>query len=466
MKWSTKRWAWGVCVAALAGGPAAAQFPPEELPPLPVSAPISPLDTVKLATRPVGPRADDKKADAPKDGGGGKDEAKGWVAWQPPGRAMSLGECLAVGGERQPAIRAAVASLAAAERGYLSLCNLGVLAEFVAPDLPVRRRQSERGLAAAGAKVMKARQENAYDISRLYYTYVYATQQEQTAADIVAQLDEFSKLLQELLKLPPDPKNKINEFTVTSFDAVIADVRLRRAEASGGRKRALYALMEAMGVRDEFEFVPADKELPLMGGAVDRATVVRAAFARRPELVQSRVLSDVTRLEVEAQCKLSRQRRAHTFAGGTDLHSEVLPLPLRNGDYRPGAVPPEMPPEVVGRVGDRVARVECFVVYHDEALRKAENLVWLDASNAYENWEEAVEGVRVAKAAHERAQRQVDKARAAAATRMEPELLIQTESLASKAQAEYVKAVYRQVLALIALEKVTGGGVVPAFPGR
>jgi hypothetical protein len=74
--------------------------------------------------------------------------------------------------------------------------------------------------------------------------------------------------------------------------------------------------------------------------------------------------------------------------------------------------------------------------------------------------------VKDTKERHERQQKLVEKSRAAAAARNDPELLVRNESLASQAQARYVEAVYRQVLALIALERVTGGGVVPPFPGR
>jgi hypothetical protein len=37
---------------------------------------------------------------------------------------------------------------------------------------------------------------------------------------------------------------------------------------------------------------------------------------------------------------------------------------------------------------------------------------------------------------------------------------------AARAQADYVKLVYEHLLWLAALERVTAGGVRPAFPGR
>lgn len=437
--------AFALTLAVAAG--AAAQSPP---PPLPLSAP--PPSWKEVAAK-----------QAPPDGANGKDA---WKAWQPPGQPLTLGQCLAIGQEKQPAIVAATASLAAAERGYLALVGLRRAAELFSPDLPVRRQQSQRGLTAKCAEVTKVRQENTYDICRLYYTYVYATQQEQTASEIVAQLEVFYDLLRDLLKLPPDPKLKVNEFTLGPLDAVIAEVKDLREKASTGRKKALYALQEAMGVGPEFEFVPAEKELPLMGGSVDLDTVVNLALSRRSELVQAAALVDVTRLEVCAQEKLGLERRAHTFASGTDLHATVIPLPSRNGEYRPGPIPPEMPTEIAGRKEDRVARMREHVRYHEALYEKTVNLVRLEARNAYLNWEQAVKKMADARERHRRAQDLVEKARQAATTKMEPELLIQTESLASKAQARYVEAVYDQLLALIALEKVTAGGVCPTFPQR
>jgi predicted GIY-YIG superfamily endonuclease len=296
---------------------------------------------------------------------------------------------------------------------------------------------------------------------------VYATQQEQTAADIVEQLESFYDIAREFLKLPvPDPKVKVNEFSLGDIDAVISEVRDLREEASTGRKKAYYALKEAMAVPRDFAFVPTDKELPLMGGTVDQDTVVNFALSRRAELVQAAVLVDVTRLEVCAQAKLDRRSNARTFASGTDLHARFIPAPVRNGDYKPGAISPEMPTEVVGSVTDRVDRMTQHLRVHEAAYLKVNGLVELEAVNAFLNWEQAVKKVKDSREAHARAQALVEKARTAAQTKLEPELLVRTESLASKAQAKYVKAVHELVLSLIALEKVTAGGVVPAFKQR
>ncbi len=410
----------------------------------------------------------DKEKEKDKDKADDKEPAKPvWTPWKPTGQPLTLGQCLALGQERQPAIRAAAASLAASERGYLSLYGLRKIADLLSPDLPIRKRQAQRGLAASGAEVLKARQENTYDVCRLYYTYVYATQQELTAAEILEQIEIFYDTAKEFLKSPiPDPNIKINEFTLGALDGILAEVKDLREEASLGRKKSHYALAEAMGVDGSFEFVVADAELPLMNGRADRENTVSLALANRPELVQAAVVLDVTVLEVCAQIKLDRRQQTQTFASGTDLHSRHIPSPHRNGDYRPGAIAPEMPAQLVGSVADRVARTQEYVRHQGAAYDKAAGLIRLEAINAFLIWESTGDKIKDARERHERAQKLVEKSRSAAATKMDPKLLVENESLASKAQAKYVKAVYEHLLSLIALEKVTGGAVAPSFPGR
>jgi hypothetical protein len=102
----------------------------------------------------------------------------------------------------------------------------------------------------------------------------------------------------------------------------------------------------------------------------------------------------------------------------------------------------------------------------DAVSEKAANLVRLEAASAYLNWESATKRMAEAKRRFEDARRMVEDSRAVAATRQDPELLINNEALAGRAQANYVEAVLDHLKALAALERVTAGGVCPAFPGR
>lgn len=477
-----RRWAF-VAVLVLAGG-VRAQEPPlplPDIPPLPLPLPPQ----VRAVAQQ--PKADDKK---PEPGKGdmekgkkpepgkenkkdekenGKDEKAPppWKAWQPPGRAVTLGECLAVARVRQPAVQAAQLSLAASERGYLALQGFHRALDLFSQDLPFRRRQAERGLVAMTATVQKTIHESTYDTTRVYYEYVRATQQEQTATDIIEQMEVFYKVAKDLVEAGVvDPRMKLNKFTLYALEEVIDKVKQLRETASYGRRLAVHALAQAMGLEPGEQVYPADTKLPVMGGQVTEEQVVQFALAARPELVQVAVLVDVTRLEVCAQGAVNRRHSLHTFASGTDLHSQMLPAAIRNGDYRPGAVPPEMPPTLVGKREDRVARAILYSERMDEVYRATVNLIRLEAVNAYLKWKATSERLEEAQKRFERGKKLAEESRTAAATKQDPELLVKNEALAGEAQAAYVEAVYEHLKALLTLERVTAGQVRAGFPSR
>jgi outer membrane protein TolC len=221
-----------------------------------------------------------------------------------------------------------------------------------------------------------------------------------------------------------------------------------------------------MGVDDSLQFVPRDAELPLMAGTVTKEEVVQRALASRPEIVQASAGVDAFQLEVCAQSK-ARGLQVPTLASGSDLHARQVPLAVRTeADYRPGAIAPEMPPQLVGRTEDRVARAWELSHRQGAVYEKAVNLIRLEASNAYLVWEAATRRRDEAKRRFEDARKMVEESRQVAATRQDPELLFNNEALAGRAQADYVESVLEHLKALAALERVTAGGVVPAFPGR
>jgi outer membrane protein TolC len=392
-------------------------------------------------------------------------ERKPFVKWSPKGEPINLGTSLAIGFENAATIKAAQASLASSTAGYLALHNFHRGLDLLRPDLPFRRQQAQRGISVGTADVLKAQQENVYDVSRMYYTYVYATQQELTATEIVEQMESFYDVANDLLKSGAAGP-KMNQFTLYALEDAISEIRRLRERASLGRKQALFAWKEAMGIGPERDVYPADKELPLMTGNVTQEQVVDFALARRAELVQAAAAVDVSRLEICAQDRVKSGSSLNTFASGSDLHSRNMPAPVRNGEYRPGAVAPEMPTSLVGKRSDRVSRAYELAKHQEAVYEKAVGLIRLEAINAFLYWQAAVERVKEAKIRFDRGQKILDESRKAAAAKPDPELLVRNEALAGKAQAEYVEAVQKQIEALITLEKVTGGAVVPTFPGR
>jgi outer membrane protein TolC len=385
----------------------------------------------------------------------------------PAAPTLSLGECLAIALERSPEVKAAQHSLNATLAGRQALENLPFYAPMLSRDIPVRRLQAERGVTIAAAEVEKVRRDVIYDVTRMYYTYVYAGQQEKTATDVIEQMEVYYQVAKEVVeKGLKGPNLKVDNFTLYALRNRITDVKLLRIKAESGRKQALDALKEAMGVEGSFPYVPRDTELPLMGGSVTKEQVIALALGRRAEIVQAAAGAEAFRLEVCAQEK-ARGLKVPTLGAGSDLHARQVPMAVRTEtDYRPGAISPEMPPGLVGRKEDRVARAWEFSHRQGAVSEQVANLVRLEAATAYLSWEAATRRVDEAKRRYELAQRMLEDSRAAAATRQDPELLFNNEALAGKAQADYVEAVYEHLKALAALERVTAGDVCPAFPGR
>lgn len=376
---------------------------------------------------------------------------------------LGLGECIAIALERQPNILAANASLRATEIGTRSLNKLGPVARLLTPDLPYRRQQSDRGLSIAHADVLKVQQETVYDVTRLYYTFVYARQQELTATEIIDQMEVFYKIAEESLKEGVQPG--LNQFTLFRMEDAIAEVKSPRVTARMGQRKALAALKEAMGVEQSFSFIPKDLEMPIMGGTVTEEQVVSFAMSRRPEMTLASAGVDAFRLEVCAQNAVRRQR-VPTLAYGSDLHSRMVPQPHRNGEYRPGALSPEMPANLVGSREDRVARAREYSSRQESVLDKTRNLVELEATNSYLDWKSSVDRLKIATTRFESSKKMLDLSRKSAPNIRDYGQLIINEGLAAKAQADYLEAVYENIKALATLERVTAGGVKPDFPQK
>ncbi|MCZ2341414.1 MAG: TolC family protein [Bacteroidales bacterium] len=379
----------------------------------------------------------------------------------------SLGECLEIARTNQPTLKAAQQSLAAAQAGLQSLCNIHKFTTILAPEIPTRRQQAQLGVIVAEAEVQKVHQEINYDVSRLYWSFVYARQQQTTADDVITLLDEAIKNAKRILDAGvPDPKGKLNTFSVYALEDTLDDVRKKRVLAVTGQQLALAALKEAMGVEQTTALEPRDTELPVMKGKLVLEEVVRYAIERRPELIQASTGLVAFQLEATAQSQRRFTLQVPTFAAGSDIHSRTLPQPVRNGEYRPGAISPEMPSTLVGRRKDRTLRASVLAGRQESLYEKSLNLVKLEATNTYLSYQSATDRLELTQARYESAKKMVEQARLAAVASQDPELVFRSEALAGKAQAEYLEAVFEHIKVLTALERVTGGAVHPAYPGR
>jgi hypothetical protein len=385
-------------------------------------------------------------------------------------KKMTLGECLALADVSHPSIRMAEASLSSAMKGMTTLEKLPPrLGALVRPDLPFRKEQSRRGIDATAANVALTRQLVANDVTRMYYTFVFAKQQEVIVNEIVEQLNTYLDVVREILKQPPNPndnKLKISKLTENVIIDALKQAEAKRVFARTGCLRAVAALKQAMGVDPVLcEFEPKDTELPIMAGTVTQAQIVDFALSRRPELAQSAAATDIFRLEVCAQAALKTGFQQQTFAAGADLHAIQVPAAIRNGDYKPGATPPEMPANLFGSSTDRASRATDLSRRQDAQYEQVRGLVQLEAINAYLTWKQTADQLALGKQRFDAGRQLADLTRqnTGNVTQME---LVQNFVQAGLAQSNYLDAVYEHVKSMIALERVTAGAVRAGFPGR
>lgn len=384
------------------------------------------------------------------------------------GPELSLGECTAIALERSPALRAALMSERATGLSSRALNNIGSVGAVFAPDLPIRKEQASRGLIAAAADVQKKRSEIVQDVTRLYYTVVYARQQEAIADDVVALLEQLVKIAADLLETPQP--GTLTRPLLYTMELGLGDARTLQLRAKTGRLQAMAALEEVMSVCEgEFPFRVKDRELPVIGAKarLTKEMVVDAALACRPEMALAAAGVDAFRLEVYAQARVPCRQSVRTFASGSDIHARQVPQGSRDATYRPEAIAPEMPPQLVGSKLDRVARAGAYCERAEAVYEKTRNLVALEAKAAFFDLDKAARGVEVGKVKFDRGKKLYDSVRDNIDNPKFPrEQLVAQYAAGAKAQSDYVEAVYQHLLALAALERITGGAIRPPFPGR
>lgn len=378
-------------------------------------------------------------------------------------KVMTVGECVDIGLAQQPAMRAALESLKSAEQGKAALDNLPILANVVRSDLDLRKQAAGRGIDIAAANVRKVHDEIVHDIGYLYYTWVYAHQQETIVSDLVIQIDQLLKVVRDLLNSPNPPK-EITKFTEYQIVEGLGQAKALQHQAKWGKEIAVAALKEAMGVDQSFELTPKDTELPLMKGTTTREQVIELAMTRRPELAMAAGGVDAFRLEVESQGKIRSRLTTQTLAAGADIHAMAFPTALRNGEYKPAPIVPEMPIMLLGSRQERVARACTLSLRQDAVYDKVVNLIRLEVTKAYLTWRQDADTLDEAKIRFENAQKMLDLSKKSPPA--DKEKLITTLVTAGKAQSDYLTAAHNYVKSLLVLERVTSGGVRPAFPGK
>jgi hypothetical protein len=288
---------------------------------------------------------------------------------------------------------------------------------------------------------------------------------------MVGRLDYLAELIRKILesKVPLSELGGLNTGKLRVVQMGVVTAKELRLKASQGRKQALAALNQVMAVdQKSFPFRIKDANLPLMAHQVPitESLVVELALARRPELALAAAGVDVFRLEVYAQGKIPFKRVVPTFASGTDLHSQDIPSAIRTKEYRPGAIIPEMPTQLVGSKYDRVARAMNYSQEAEAVYESAHSLVTLEAQNSFIEYEMANERLILAKEKYDLAKDLQDRTRQNIDSTKEKDLIVQAEITSAKVFSDYIESVYDHLMSLAALERITAGGVRPEFPGR
>lgn len=369
---------------------------------------------------------------------------------------LTMADCIQIAHDKHPRIHAASASLASAQAQAQALDNLhrGPMTK----DLCIRREQSSLGVDAAQAALVQTELDVEYAVKRTYFTVIYARMQKKVTDDVVGNL----KFYQERVKEAVDKGTGKKEWTTNTVDKITIYYRMaesKQIEAAHGIERAMAALREAMGVGCELCFeVPYD-QLPITKVTISKCDIIAMALSNRGELVQADNLAAITNLEKDAQCKHCMPGLIPTFAAGADIHSGVVPQGIANGEYRPGGIPPEMPTHIAGKRNDRCKRASALGGKAFAVSDEAHNLVALEAEDAYLKWEDAYQrsqknrdaaesGLRLAKNTQDdfkgdQKESVVD--------------VLTNEVLAGQARGAYNESLFQYLIALAALERITGG---------
>jgi len=389
----------------------------------------------------------------------------------------------------QPALAAYRASLCVAQTKTEAVQKIGGLATLFRPDLDVRKEQVQYGVLAAQAQLSVSAWETLYAVTRNYWSLVHARELLDVAEQALdPKQDRSLYYLRDILKdavkenPDPDPKEKVRrdltDWHARSFELTIEIIRARKIEAEVGLRRAEAALREAMGVPPDFPIqLPSKARLPWVEVAVCRDDVLRDAVTRRGEVTQAMVFHQVTSLEVKAQEKLTgllNLYKAETFAAGSDIHVQSVPMQQANTDYRPGGVGPEMPAMLAGKRDDRVEQARHYAGRAEAVVAKTKQLLTLQADDAFWKYEKATreaeayrkvvaESDAVVEDAVQRFRKSLKEVIAQRLPRPDLDDVLFALLRGSQARLSWHQARYDRLLALTLLERVTAGGVTPGF---
>ena len=367
---------------------------------------------------------------------------------------LDLDACLELGMQHQPALDAARASLAATEAGKRGLDRL-IIPRLLKPELGVRREQACQGLTIANAALSQAEAETRYAITRNFFTVQYIRSQRIVVDDVLRNLDTGYKRAEKLFK-EGEIDIKITQIDLDALKIQIGLVKSRKSQVENGMLKAVAALREAMGLKYDYPLAIAAVPLPAPVYKLNKDELIAAALANRGEIIQANGAHRVTQLEIQAQTKIFGWQ-GDTFASGADIHVQPIPLPVSNGEYRPGAFGLEMPIRFAGRKQDRVTRASALSDRAAAVVDKANNLVALDVEAQYLKLQEAVEDIQSLSGIQKIAAGLPDRVQQLQPKDFTSGNIIQANTTAIQVRTEMNDAIHMHALALAGLERATAG---------
>ncbi len=386
-------------------------------------------------------------------------------ASSPAAAKRSLAECIEQALANQPRIAASRASLQVAENGYAALDALRV-PDCLVPELPIRRSQAAISLTAARALLAQAERDAVYGVTRSYYTVVLARAQERVTRKVVVQLTAVRDVANLMVE---GGSREITKADVDRTQTYIGLAQTRQTEAEVGVQRGLALLREAMGLAQDCPLDVAAEQLPDPARKPVRQEILAAALARRGELIAADVFARLVCLEADAQAT-SWRKRMETFAAGADIHSQQVPMELRNNEYRPGAVAPEMPTLLVGPRKLRVEQARSLLVRAQTMVDVTRNLIALEAEDAFLRWDQSARQAVQGRQAADTGDRLAESLRTSliGRQRVRPDDVATAQVVAAQARGQYNEFLFRKVIALADMERITAGqfcaGLVESAP--
>lgn len=382
---------------------------------------------------------------------------------------LNLRECIAIAFEKQPKLKALRASLGSAGAAQRGLDDVRLLGQLNA-SYKYRKSQAANGVCAAAAELEQAQHEVTQAVIWTYYTSIYASEQMKVAKEAVLFIANYKDQVEKIVTDKKGTK-EINQITLNELVIRLSEGKRLLIKAQTGQAKAQAALREAMGVNWDYRFEVADSKLPEIDKIdLKKETVIAHAQTRRGEVIMAGLASDVTQLEAYVQWSQRFRFRVETFATGADIHSRTIPVGVQNGEYRPGAIGPEMPSELFGSRSTRYQRAWELTLRSQAVLEKTRNLVALEAENSFIDYEAAIQEMAEAKIEAEKADANLtfllgvhgDKIETAATLQK----MLEYKAILARAQAAMNEANYHQITALAALERITAGGIKVNYPDR